>query len=50
MVISYLIAITVRCDIRELQKRGVLDKPITGPAEVSPKDGGKAGSTFYGDS
>ena len=36
-------------DVRELQKRGVLDKPITGPAEVSPKDGGKAGSTFYGD-
>ncbi len=36
-------------DIRELQKRGVLDKPISGPAEVSPKDAGKTGSTFYGD-
>mgnify|MGYP001244098507 CR=1 FL=1 len=36
-------------DIRELQKRGVLDKPISGPAEVSPTDGGNAGSTFYGD-
>ena len=37
-------------DVRELQKRGVLDKPITGPAEVSPKgDSEGAGSSFYGD-
>ena len=37
-------------DVRELQKRGVLEKPITGPAEISPKgDPQGAGSAFYGD-
>ena len=37
-------------DIRDLQKRGVLDSPITGPKEVSKKgDNTGAGSTFYGD-
>jgi len=37
-------------DVRELQKRGVLDKPISGPAEVSEKgDSQGAGSAFYGD-
>jgi len=35
-------------DIRELQKDGVLDKPLTGPKSVSEKKGGKAGSVFYG--
>ena len=44
-------------DTRSLQKKGVLDKPITGPAEVSPKGGdsskdeiGMIDSTFYSDS
>ena len=37
-------------DVRALQKNDVLTKPITGPAEVSPKDAGKAGSSFYSDS
>ena len=37
-------------DIRELQKRGVLEKPISRPAEVSPQgDKTGAGSAFYGD-
>ena len=37
-------------DVRDLQKSGVLDKPITGPKEVSPRgDDSKAGSSFYGD-
>jgi hypothetical protein len=37
-------------DVRDLQKNGVLDKPITGPKEVSPKgDVTNAGSSFYGD-
>jgi hypothetical protein len=36
-------------DVRDLQKRGVLDKPLTGPKGVTKKAGGKAGSTFYGD-
>ena len=37
-------------DIRDLQKNGVLEKPITGPKEVSTKgDSTGAGSTFYGD-
>jgi len=38
-------------DIRELQKKGVLTKPITGPAQVSQKgDPEKAGSAFYDES
>ena len=37
-------------DTRELQKRGILEKPISGPAEVSPQgDSSGAGSSFYGD-
>ena len=37
-------------DTRDLQKNGVLDKPISGPKEVSPKgDSTGAGSSFYGD-
>tara|TARA_R100000664_G_scaffold32495_1_gene47538 strand:+ start:2385 stop:3047 length:663 start_codon:yes stop_codon:yes gene_type:complete len=36
-------------DVRDLQKTGVLDKPLTGPKGVTKKAGGKAGSTFYGD-
>jgi len=35
-------------DIRDLQKNGVLDAPITGPKEVSPEgDKTGAGSSFY---
>lgn len=35
-------------DIRDLRKNGVLDAPITGPKEVSPKgDKTGAGSSFY---
>lgn len=35
-------------DVRDLQKRGVLDAPISGPSEVSPKGSdGKANSSFY---
>jgi len=38
-------------DVRELQKRGVLDAPITGPAEVSPAgDKTQVGSSFYDES
>jgi hypothetical protein len=38
-------------DVRDLQKKGVLDAPITGPAEVSPKGTDtKAGSAFYDES
>lgn len=38
-------------DVRDLQKKGVLDAPITGPAEVSPKGtDSKAGSSFYDES
>ena len=37
-------------DIRELQKRNVLDKPISGPQEISPKgDSSGSGSSFYDD-
>jgi hypothetical protein len=38
-------------DVRDLQKNGVLEKPISGPKEVSPSgDTTKRGSsTFYGD-
>jgi len=35
-------------DVRELQKNGVLDKPISKPKEVSKKgEPGKSGSSFY---
>lgn len=35
-------------DVRELQKRGILDKPISGPKEISPRgDNTGAGSSFY---
>jgi len=37
-------------DRRELQENGVLEKPITGPKEVSKKgDDTSVGSSFYGD-
>ena len=37
-------------DVRALQKNDVLEKPISGPAEVSSKgDSTSAGSAFYGD-
>ena len=37
-------------DVRELQKNGTLDTPLTGPKEVSPKgDDGRSGSSFYDD-
>ena len=37
-------------DVRELQKRGILEAPITGPKEVSGKgDLSNAGSSFYDD-
>ena len=37
-------------DVRDLQKSGVLDKPITGPKQVSPLgDETKVGSSFYSD-
>ena len=37
-------------DVRELQKNGVLTKPISGPAEVSQEgDPQNVGSAFYGD-
>lgn len=37
-------------DVRDLQKSGVLEKPISTPREVSPKgDQTNAGSSFYGD-
>jgi hypothetical protein len=35
-------------DVRDLQKNGVLDKPLTGPKGVTKKAGGNAGSSFYG--
>lgn len=38
-------------DVRDLQKNGVLDPPITGPAEVSPSgDPERVGSAFYDES
>ena len=42
-------------DVRDLQRRGVLDAPISGPAEVSPKggegeQGGTIDSSFYDES
>ena len=38
-------------DVRELQKNGVLDKPISKPKEVSSKgdDTKRGSSSFYGD-
>ena len=36
-------------DVRELQKRGILDKPLTGPKKVTKAAGGSAGSSFYDD-
>ena len=40
----------VTADVRDLQKNGVLEAPISKPAEVSSKgDDTGAGSTFYGD-
>jgi len=37
-------------DVRDLQKNGVLDTPITGPKEVSSKgDSTNVGSSFYDD-
>lgn len=37
-------------DVRDLRKNGVLDAPLSGPREVSPKgDSTGAGSSFYGD-
>jgi hypothetical protein len=38
-------------DVRDLQKNGVLDAPITGPAEVSPSgDPERVDSSFYDES
>jgi len=38
-------------DVRELQKKGVLETPISGPAEVSEQgDPSKVGSSFYDES
>jgi hypothetical protein len=38
-------------DVRDLVRQGVLDPPITGPKEVSPKgDSTNAGSAFYDES
>lgn len=38
-------------DVRALQKNGVLDAPLTGPAEVSPEgDPDGVGSSFYDES
>lgn len=38
-------------DVRDLQKSGVLDPPLTGPAEVSPSgDPQGVGSSFYDES
>ncbi len=35
-------------DVRELQKRGILEKPISKPREISPRgDKSNAGSSFY---
>jgi hypothetical protein len=37
-------------DVRDLQKNGVLEKPISGPKEVSTRGGSKkTGSSFYDD-
>lgn len=37
-------------DVRDLEKRGVTDRPISGPDEVSPRGSTTgAGSAFYGD-
>lgn len=35
-------------DVRDLRKKGILEEPLSGPAEVSPKGTNtKAGSSFY---
>ena len=37
-------------DVRDLRKNGVLEEPLSGPQEVSPKgDSTKVGSSFYSD-
>lgn len=37
-------------DVRDLQRKGVLEPPLTGPKEVSKRGtDSRAGSTFYGD-
>ena len=37
-------------DVRDLRRRGVLDEPLSGPAEISERGtDGKAASSFYGD-
>ena len=36
-------------DVRDLQKNGVLESPITGPKEVSEKVNDSAGPGFYGE-
>lgn len=36
-------------DVRDLQKKGILEKPISGPHEVSEKGTGNSGAAFYGD-
>lgn len=37
-------------DVRDLQKKGVLDKPLTGPKEVSKRGASESGvPAFYGD-
>lgn len=36
-------------DVRELQKKGVLETPISGPREVAPRGGDGATSAFYDD-
>ena len=37
-------------DVRDLRKNGVLEAPLSGPQEVSPKgDSTKVGSSFYSD-
>ena len=33
-------------DVRDLQKKGILDKPLTGPKEISPESKGPS-SSFY---
>lgn len=37
-------------DVRNLQQRGVLDAPISGPAEVSPSGDDAGSSSFYDES
>lgn len=37
-------------DVRNLQQKGVLDAPLSGPAEVSPLGGSSNSSSFYDES